>query len=217
VTIVLLHPFPLDERAWEPQAAVLAGRPVSAPRLYGLGGSIEAWAARVLAKTSGDVIAVGASMGGYTALEMARQAPERVRGILLAGSKAAADSPERKAQRDGIAAMLRTEGVEAWYRQSGNPAPEHWVLEQRAEDLANAMEVLRDRPDATDVVRSFGGPLLIVVGTRDDIVSVEEARELAASAPDGKVEVIEGAGHFVGIDAPDRFNALLEEFLAQWT
>ena len=217
MTVVLLHPFPLDERAWEPQAAVLAGRSVSAPRLYGLGGSIEEWAVRVREETSGGVIAVGASMGGYTALEMARQAPERVRGILLAGSKAAADSPDRKAQRDGIAALLRAEGVEAWYRQSGNPAPEHWVLEQRAEDLANAMEVLRDRSDATDVVRGFAGPLMVVVGTRDEIVSVDEARELAASAPDGRVEVIEGAGHFVGIDAPDRFNPLLEEFLAQWT
>jgi 2-hydroxymuconate-semialdehyde hydrolase len=136
---------------------------------------------------------------------------------VLVGSRAGADSPERRRQRDGIAALLRERGVEAWYKESGNPAPERWVLDHSAEDLARAMEALRDRPDATDVVGTFAGPLLLVVGTEDELLSVEEARAIVESAPDGRLEVIEGAGHFVNLDAPDRFNAVLREFLSRWT
>ena len=213
--VVLLHGFPLDERMWEGQREVLAGFDVHAPRLYGLGRTVDDWARAVLAQVEGEAVAVGLSMGGYVALAMARLAPERVRGLMLVGSRAGADSPERRRQRDGIAAMLREQGVEAWYRQSGNPAPEHWVLEQSAEDLARAMEALRDRADATDVVRTFAGPLLVVVGTEDDLLPVEEARGIAESAPDGRLEVIQGAGHFVNLDVPDRFNAVLGEFLSR--
>ena len=217
--VVLLHAFPLDERMWEGQRSVLDELDLEAhaPRLYRLGPSIDEWAASVLGQVEGEVVAVGASMGGYVATAMAKLAPERVRGLVLAGSRAGADSPERRRQRDAIAALLRREGVEAWYRQSGNPAPEHWVLEQSAEDLARAMQVLRDRADATEVVRTFGGPLLLVVGSNDDLLPVREAREIAAAAANGRLEVVEGAGHFVSIDAPDRFNTLLRAFLSRWT
>jgi pimeloyl-ACP methyl ester carboxylesterase len=216
MNVVLLHAFPLDERMWNGQREALAGY-VHAPRLYRLGATVEDWARAVLAQVECELIAVGASMGGYVALAMARLAPERVRGVVLAGSRSGADSPQRQRQRDGIAAMLRKRGVEAWYRQSGNPAPERWVLEQSAEDLARALEALRDRAGATDVVRTFAAPLLLVVGTEDELLPVEEARAIVESAPAGRLEVIEGAGHFVNLDAPDRFNAALRGFLSRWT
>src|SRR5439155_71205 len=99
--VALLHAFPLDERMWEPQLPVLAGREVVAPNLYGLGGgSIDAWAGQILEAVTGELVAVGASMGGYVGLAMARQAPERVSALLLAGSRATADPPERRAARD---------------------------------------------------------------------------------------------------------------------
>ncbi|HET8967862.1 MAG TPA: hypothetical protein VFN06_00365, partial [Gaiellaceae bacterium] len=72
------------------------------------------------------------------------------------------------------------------------------------------------RLDLTGVVASFGGPLLVCVGDRDEIVSVDEARELAETALDGKLEVFPGAGHFVAVDQPERFNEVLLEFVSQW-
>ena len=54
------------------------------------------------------------------------------------------------------------------------------------------------------------------VGDRDEIVSVDEARELAEKALDGKLEVFPGAGHFVAVDQPERFNEVLLEFVSQW-
>ena len=204
--VVLLHAFPLDERMWSPQQAVLEGRDVVAPNLYDLGGSsIDQWAEAVLDGLDGELLAVGASMGGYVALAMARAAPEQVRGLLLAGSRAGADTPERRAARDDSIRLLREEGIETWASTAPAPPP----AERTVDELVRATEALRDRRDATDVVRAFAGPLALVVGDRDEILSVDEAREIAASAPDGRLYVFEDAGHFTSIDRPKRFNEIL--------
>src|SRR5687767_381056 len=107
---VLMHGYPLDERMWERQLELLREHDPLAPRLYGRGPSVDAWAQQILAEVDGDLVAVGASMGGYVAFSMARQAPERVRGILLAASRALPDTPERRAARDASIEQLRAEG-----------------------------------------------------------------------------------------------------------
>jgi pimeloyl-ACP methyl ester carboxylesterase len=209
VTVALLHAFPLDERMWHGQRAVLAGFDVVAPNLYRVGGSsIDDWGAAVLGETRGPLVAVGASMGGYCALAMARQAPERVEGLLLAGSRAEADSPARRRTREETIRTLREVGVEAW-----NPEV---AGERTADELIRATEALRDRRDATDVVASFRGPLVLVVGGADELLGVEEARAMVASAPQGQLEVVAGAGHLVNLDQPERFNRVLSDFLERW-
>ncbi|MBA2742114.1 MAG: alpha/beta fold hydrolase [Actinobacteria bacterium] len=207
MNVLLLHAWPVDERMWEPQAKALvdAGHTPSAPRLYGRGAAIDGWASQLLGEEDGTFVAVGASMGGYTALALARRAPERVLGIVLAGSRADADSTERRQARDETIRRLRMEGV--W------PELETSV---DAEELAVAQEAIRDRPNASGVVASFGGPLLVCVGDRDEIVSVEEARAVADDALRGSFEVFPGAGHLLSVDKPARFNDVLLGFLAQW-
>jgi pimeloyl-ACP methyl ester carboxylesterase len=86
-----------------------------------------------------------------------------------------------------------------------------------AEELAVAQEAMRDRPDLSSVAASFGGPLLVCVGDQDEIVSVDQARELAASALLGSVQVLQGAGHLLSVEQPEAFTALLLEYLARWT
>jgi len=206
VNVVLLHAFPLDERMWEPQLAALGEQEVFKPNLYELGGcSIEGWAERVLAEVAGDIVVVGASMGGYVALAMARQAPERIRGLLLAGSRATPDPPDRKALRDEMIRVVREEGIEGWNREFSPPGPP----DRSTDELVRGIQALRDRPDATDVVASFAGPLVVAVGDQDDILPVDEARQIAESAPNGRLEVVEGAGHLVSVEAADRFNEIL--------
>jgi pimeloyl-ACP methyl ester carboxylesterase len=208
--VVLLHAFPLDERMWQPQASMLGTHEVVTPNLYDLGGSsIDGWAERILDEVEGDVVAVGASMGGYVALAMARRTPERIRALLLAGSRATADPPDRRAARDEMIRVVQEEGIEGWNREFSPPGPR----DRPTDELVRGIEALRDRPDATDVVASFTGPLVVVVGDQDDILPVEEARQIAESAPDGRFEVVEGAGHLVSVDAPDRFNEILIELL----
>ena len=211
MTVLLLHAFPLDERMWEPQREALAGFDVATPRLYGRGRTVDDWADSVLGEVEGDITAVGASMGGYVALAMARRAPERVRGLLLAGSRAEPDSPERREVRDAMIRLLREEGLEGYRPAAPFPMPDGLL----AEELIGALALLRDRPDASAGIREFVRPLLVVVGDQDELLGVEEATEIAALAPDGGVEVIEGAGHIVSQDAAARFNQLLLDFLAR--
>ena len=105
VKVLLLHAWPPDERMWEPQLGPLreAGFEPVAPRLYGRGASIDGWAAQLLGEIEGPFVAVGASMGGYCALALARRAPERVVGLVLVGSRAGADTEERRRFRDELA------------------------------------------------------------------------------------------------------------------
>src|SRR5918911_5775706 len=95
--VLLLHALPLDERMWEPQRASFPD--AVAPRLYGRGNRMEEWARSILDEVEGDVVAVGSSMGGYCALALVREAPERVRGFVLVGARVEADSPERRGGR----------------------------------------------------------------------------------------------------------------------
>ena len=208
--VVLLHAFPLDERMWDPQHEALAGYDVITPNLYDLdGNSVEGWAQAVLDQVDGDIAAVGASLGGYLALAMARSAPERVRGLLLAGSRAGADTSERRTARDEQIRTLREEGIEAWAPSAPAPPPP----ERTVEELVRAVESLRDRPDATDVARTFKGPLWIAVGENDPFLPVDEAQEIVATARNGRLEVFEDTGHFPNLERPKRFNELLQEFL----
>jgi pimeloyl-ACP methyl ester carboxylesterase len=208
--VVLLHAFPLDERMWEPQREALVGYDVATPNLYDLGGnSIEGWAERILGRLEGELAVIGASVGGYVGLSMARREPERVRGLLLAGSRAGADSPERRAARDEAIRTIHEDGVDAWAPNAPAPPPP----ERTVDELVRTLEALRDRPDATDVVRSFEGPLWIAVGDDDPFLPLDEAREIVAAAPNGRLEVFEGAGHFTNMEQRERFNALLRDFL----
>jgi pimeloyl-ACP methyl ester carboxylesterase len=215
VRVVLLHAFPLEETMWEPQAQALEAFSVAAPRLYERGASVDEWARSVLAELGGDdeLVAVGASLGGYVALAMARAAPDRIAGLVLAGSRAGADTPERKEARNGAIEALRADGVAGLRGQ----APFEPTPGVTAAELVGALEVLRDRPDATDTVARFAGPLLVVVGSDDELLPAEEARGIAALAPDGRAEVVPGAGHLVSRDRAERFNGLLVDFLARWT
>jgi len=212
VKIVLLHAFPLDERMWDPQLAELADDDVYVPNFYDLGGnSVDGWAEHVLERAEGDLVAVGASLGGYVALAMARAAPQRVKTLLLAGARATADPPDRRAAREQMIRVVQAEGITGWNREFAPPGPE----DRTTDELVRGIQALRDRRDATDVVAGFAGPITVVVGDQDEILPVDEARQIAESAPDGKLEIVEGAGHVVSADAPGRFNEILRELLTR--
>ena len=226
MNVVLLHAFPLDERMWDPQRGPLARHEVFAPNLYRLGRTMDEWADAVLAARDGDFVAVGASMGGYCALALARRAPERLTGLVLSGARAGADTPERRAARADTIRLVRSRGVEALWddmrpKLFTEGAAEETVeraraitLEQDADGIVRAVEAIRDRADATDLVSSFQSPLLVAVGDGDPFLPVPEAEEIAASAPKGSLTVFEGSGHLPNLECPREFNGALTDFLA---
>jgi pimeloyl-ACP methyl ester carboxylesterase len=224
VTVVLLHAFPLDERMWEPQRAMLADHDVVMPNLYDLGGSsIDDWAERILGAVTGEVVAVGASMGGYVALAMARQAPERILALLLAGARPDPDSEERRAGRAGSIELIEHEGPEGlWENQRDKlfreDAPAEAVelaremaLAREVPELVRAVKAIRDRPDSTVVLEKL--PVLFALGAGDLFFPVEEARSFAESAGRGRLVVFDRSRHLPSLEQSDAFNETLTEFL----
>jgi 3-oxoadipate enol-lactonase len=212
VNVVLLHAFPLDERMWEPQLPLLAEHQVTTPRLYGRGPTMDAWADSISDEFDGDAVLVGASMGGYCALALARRAPERVHALLLCGSRPDPDSEDRRAGRADTIRLIRSEGADGLWRSmrpklfADEAKADVRLLFREADQLVGAVEAIRDRGDSTEVARSLDGRLQFVLGESDQFVSAAEL--------DGfDVRAITGAGHLVNLERPEAFNVALREFL----
>jgi pimeloyl-ACP methyl ester carboxylesterase len=223
VNVVLLHAFPLDERMWEPQLPALATHDVTAPNLYDLGGSsIDGWAHRILDEVEGDLVAVGASMGGYVALAMARLAPERIHGLLLAGARPDADSPERRAARADTISLIEEAGAaglwenqrEKLFAQDPPTSAAEMALGRDPDELVRGVEALRDRADRSGVLASLQVPVVFAVGAGDLFFPVAEARTFAQQAPLGRLVVFERSRHLPNLEQPAEFNQLLLELLA---
>ena len=220
MNVVLLHAFPLDSRMWEPQREVLAAHNVLAPDLYDLGSSMDEWARAILPRV------VGASMGGYAALALTARAPERVRALVLAGSRADPDDEERLERRRVTIELIRNGGPAAlWedmrdklFSADADPAvverAHALALERDPDGLVRAVEAIRDRRDTTGIVESLEAPVLVAVAEEDPYVPRAVAEDLAARARDGRIAIYEG-GHLPNLERPSEFNralgALLDE------
>ena len=216
MTVVFLHAFPLDERMWPADA--------EAPRLYGLGGSMDEWADAVLEAYPGRLILVGASMGGYAALAAARRAPERLAGLLLVGSRPDADTPERYAKRAETIAIARERGApgvweamrETLFGEESDPGvverARSLALDRNEDELLTALTAIRDRPDSSVAYGALAERAFTVVGDRDPFVAVEDARRFEPAAA-----VIPECGHLPSLERPAEFGLLLDDVVARWT
>ena len=214
MNVLLLHALPLDERMWEPQRPAIAQHDVAAPRLYGRGRTMTAWAESIAGEIDGGHAVVGASMGGYCALALAKVAPELVRGLLLVGSRPDPDSPERRAGRADTIELIRREGPDGlWrfmepklfaHRENADPT----LMYRDPEGLIAALEAIRDREDSTQLARDFPGPVQFVVGEHENFVTPGELSEF-------DIRIVPDAGHLVNLERPDELNAILREFLSR--
>lgn len=216
MTVVSLHALPLDERMW--------GKGVEAPRLYGLGRTMDEWGEAVLDAYPGPLILIGASMGGYCALAAARLAPERIVGLVLAGSRPDADTPARRERRAETIALAQARGAEGIWEAmrdllfTPDVDPElverlrPIALERTEEELVTALGAIRDRPDSTAAFRALDDRALTIVGDRDPYVPVEDARGFDPGAV-----VLPACGHLPSLERPAEFTRVLEEALARWT
>ena len=237
--LVLLHPFPFDRRYWASAAAVLAaaGQRVLTVDAPGFGEpsaagpfTIADWADDVAALLGELGVAsaalVGLSMGGYAALAFAARHPARLAALVLADTRAAADSAEvRRARADAIA-LLESAGPVSYLDRSlpgllaTDAAPAvlaqaRALAEARADRLLAGIAALRDRPDRTAELPAIRCPVLVLVGAREQVVPPEEMRGMSAAIPGARFAVLEGAGHLASLEAPEPFLAALRGFLAE--
>ena len=246
-TLVLLHAFPLDRRTWDAVVGPLAeaGWDVVVPDLRGFGESsygehgpdddpsLAVMAADVLAILDrlgvASAVIGGLSLGGYVAMELLRQEPSRVAGLVLINTKATADTETARDGRLQVArqvlaagdtkalarAMLpnllgvtthaeRPEvvGIVRSLIESADPAGVAW-----------AQQAMAVRPDSLADLAAYIGPSLVLWGAEDTISPRDEQNLMVAALRDGRLAVVPGAGHLSPLEEPAAVVAEIIAFL----
>ncbi len=168
----------------------------------------------------------GLSMGAAVALRFALTHPQRVRGLVLAAPPPGR-SRDDSGWATGLADAIERAGLDAagaeyvWGPRSGlDPGAAALVRQGFLEHPPHALvhtlrRLLAPQPSVSQLAErltALSTPTLIVVGSRDAL-SLPAARELEAALPQGRLVVIQGAGHVVNLAAPVLFNDALRNFL----
>ncbi|UUL83681.1 alpha/beta fold hydrolase [Sphingomonas qomolangmaensis] len=232
ITLVLLHGWTLDHRCWLPQLPLAGQARLVLPDRRGCGRSTapsrlaEEW--RDIDRLAGRerFVLVGLSQGASVALDYARRRPDRLRALVLVGAPLAALTPREDEDealphaqyaalvRDGaIAAMRRGWADHVLLRRTPRAAP---LVEAMLGDYDGRDLLAPPAPIAiaADDIAALPMPVLAIVGSDDTAWRRRVADFIAATAPQGEVRRIAGAGHLCNLDNPARFNAVLADFLA---
>ena len=239
--VLFIHGYPLDRSIWTHQLAGLDGWCRIAPDLRGmgqsdapdLGYSMETYAADLAAVLDllgvDEVVLVGHSMGGYIAFEFLRRWRDRVGGLVLVDTRAEADTPEGRKNRDAAAATAREQGAGAIAEEmlpkmlgastlAGAPATVERVRTMMAgapvSGMVGALGAMRDRPDSTPMLADLAGiPALVIVGDEDEPTPAAQARAMADAIPGASLVVIRSAGHLPMMERPAETTDALLAFL----
>ncbi|WP_375396668.1 alpha/beta fold hydrolase [uncultured Sphingomonas sp.] len=214
-----------DERMWT--GAVRAALPDAVDAETARDDTIDGMATRALAIADGPVLPIGFSMGGIVALAMARQAPERVAGLVLLDTNPADDLPIRAAARPAQQAAVRAGALERIVveelkpnylaaRNRGNAALLA-LLRDMALSLGDDVfvaqsEALRKRADQRDVLPTLDVPVLVACGAEDRLCPPQWHRDMAAATRQPTLHVVEGAGHMLPLEQPARLAAMIADW-----
>ncbi|HVF10023.1 MAG TPA: alpha/beta fold hydrolase [Abditibacteriaceae bacterium] len=240
--VVLLHAFPLSHAMWEEQMDALSREfRVLAPALRGFGGTTGFAAQPSIRQMAEDLIEFlealkideplvlgGLSMGGYVALAFARAYPRRLRALVLADTRAEPDTEEGKEKRNQMIEFVRRHtpaeviekvlpGQTCDATRESRPHIVGKITDiataQTNEALINALQALRDRPDARPWLGSIAVPALVIVGAEDALTPPTMAQTLVDGMPNAQLAVIESAGHLSNLEQPEAFNEAVLTFL----
>ena len=190
--------------------------------------TMSALAARILAHAPPRFALAGLSMGGYAALEIMRQAPDRVLRLALLDTSARPDSAEASARRQqGIAAAERGEYAEVVEQSWALVSHEHRrgdeVLKAKftsmhlavgAETYVRQQRAIISRADSRPTLRNIRCPTLVLVGDGDRLTPPELAHELADGIPGARLVTIQNCGHISALEQPEAVSAALVQWLA---
>lgn len=238
--LVLIHGHPFDHTMWAPQTAAFAPeRRVIAPDLRGYGASPVVPGVTPLSTFAEDIAALldelgvaefvlaGLSMGGQIVMECYRQFPERIRGLVLADTFPAAETPEGKKARNDMADRLLREGMRGYadevlhkmvapYADAEVTAHVHRMMTSTPpEGAAAALRGRAERPDYRELLTRVTVPALVVVGADDEYTPVSDAQAMHAALPDSTLHVIGSAAHMPNLERAEEFNGVLAGFLAR--
>jgi len=174
------------------------------------------------------LVLCGASMGGMVAMEAARQAPQRIRGLALLGTSARPESEDMRALREAAIELFRqgrvAEVIEPNVQFAFHPdqaADEalvrsylDFVLAAGADQLIRQNQAVIARPDARPHLVRLRCPVLVMCGDSDQLTPPECAREIAALVPQAELVIVARCGHMLTMEKPAEVNAALAAWLA---
>lgn len=169
---------------------------------------------------------VGNSMGGFVALRLAARRPDLVASVVAAGSSA--DVEGSKAAFDPLVTALGEHGVEPVLDvvtqimlgdQTMAERPELTAasrerLARLGPEIADAAWQVVHRESVLEELADTDVPILVIAGAQDHAYPLPKSEQIAATAPQARLEVIDGVGHSVLLEDPERANELLREHLA---
>ncbi len=226
--VVFVPGLMCDARAFGPQIAdlsregpVMAAAPVQGER-------IEEMASRMLDALPQRAALVGHGLGGMVAMEILRRAPDRVSRIALIGTTPLGETPHRAAERDPLVVRARAGRLSEAMRESMTsaglaPGPqkagvagllEEMALGLGAETFVRQVRALQRRRDQQATLRRILVPSLLLCGAHDAACPVKRHEFMAEMIHGAALEVVEEAGHFPMLEAPEAVADALRRWLA---
>jgi 3-oxoadipate enol-lactonase len=246
-SILFIHGFTFDHSMWRQQLVTLSTEYYCiAPDLRGHGGTrqvenVTTGGSVSIDNLADDVIALinemlpperkftvcGLSMGGYIAFALWRKIPNRITRLILADTKATADTPEARARRREQAAKVSAGGaqaisdgmldsmVAAEHRSSPLAMEVRRMIESTStQGIVDTLYALADRPDSTDTLATIAVPTLVIVGEQDKVTPVTDAQFMQERLRSkGRLVIVPHAGHVSSLENPEEFNRHLIDFL----
>jgi pimeloyl-ACP methyl ester carboxylesterase len=238
---ILLHGFAEDGAIWDNQVEALSSTcRLIIPDLPGSGRSSAPGTPVSMEKLATVVkdlldnlmidqcILIGHSMGGYIALAFAALYPERLNAFGLFHSTAYPDSQEKKTTRRKAIDFIRANGSAPFIRQSTPNLFSAYTREHRPELIETAIakysdfapgsliayyEAMIARPDRTDVLRQFTGPVLFIIGRDDTVIPLQQALEQSWLPSISQLHILKHAGHQAMLENPEESNRLIRDFI----
>jgi 3-oxoadipate enol-lactonase len=239
--IVLIHGYPFNRSLWSEQVAALSNRyRFIVPDLRGFGESDASEGTATMNRMAQDVarlldhleisraVIAGLSMGGYVALAFYKQFPSRVRALILADTRAQADTEEAKQTRAQQAEKALSEGMagiadamlpKLLTPETVSKRPEvvkrvrDMMLKTKPEGAAAALFGMAEREDLMELLPRITSQTLIVVGAEDAITPVADSEKMHHGIAGSRLVVLENAGHVSNLERTGQFNEALMDFL----
>ena len=159
-------------------------------------------------------------------MEMARLAPDRLKRLALLDTGMHPLKPGEPEKRQEIVDFAHDKGMRALAKRwlPGMVHPERttdltlmsnltaMVLRADADLHERQIHALVTRPDASATIHDIKCPTLLVVGRQDQWSPVSQHEDMLKLLPDGKLEVVENAGHFSLVEQPDAVASLIADW-----
>lgn len=228
--LIFLPGLACDSAMWQVQLdAVPAYLAANVTDVHTRHATLQAMAAGLLAEHTGELILCGASMGGMLAMEVARQAPQRIRGLALLGTSARPEDAATRALREA-AIVLFEQGRMAEVLQANLPfafdasraadAELHQAYLAMIERAGAAQLIAQNRaviarPDALAHIGGIRCPVLVLCGEGDALTPPDRAREIASAIAGAELALLPSCGHMLTMEQPVAVNARLLDWLGR--